>query len=102
MIHLSVKHLFVTAGQSGIGDDAFGRAGDAANEAVQALRTVHSYNLQDRVAASYGAMVAAPVRRMCRAGLVAGLVFGASQCILFLFFALAFWCAAEAIATPAG
>lgn len=92
----SVTHLAVTAGQSGISDDAFGHAGDTANEAVQALRTVHSYNLQSRVAASYAALVAVPVRRMCRAGLAAGFVFGLSQCILFLFFALAFWCGSRA------
>ena len=91
---LCLSHGVPRAGQAGISEDAFGRAGDAAAEAVHALRTVHSYNLQARCGMRYAALVAAPVARMCRAGLTAGAIFGASQCVMFSFFALAFWCAA--------
>ena len=80
------------AGATAVGEGAFGRANQAAFEAVQALRTVHSYNLQSRVGAAYDALVAAPVARMCRSGLTSGVVFGLSNFILFAFFALAFWC----------
>eukprot|EP00892_Ulva_mutabilis_P010381 jgi/Ulvmu1/7715/UM039_0021.1 len=81
----------VLTGQAVTSDATFGLANQAAYEAVQSLRTVHSYNLQGRVAAAYHTLVAVPVARMCRAGLTAGLLFGLSQFILFGFMGLAFW-----------
>lgn len=78
---------------AGAEEGALESADRAAVEAVQAVRTVHSFNLQSRVVAAYADIVNAPAARMQRQGFVSGLTFGIGQMILFLFFALAFWCA---------
>ena len=56
-----------------------------------ALRTVASYNMQTRVAGLYRSMLAGPNKRSVQNALKSGAAFGASQCIMFLFYALAFW-----------
>lgn len=88
------------AGTAGLNEDSFGRANQAAHESIQAIRTVHSYNLQPSIVAAYNAHLARPVARMCRAGLTAGLLFGISQFVLFAFMALAFWCVFPKVLVP--
>lgn len=82
----------IDAGTAVVSDDAFGHANQAAHESIQAIRTVHSYNLQQRVVATYNHHLARPIARMGRAGMISGFAFGVSQFVMFAFFSLAFWC----------
>lgn len=81
----------VRAGLDNKGGKLFALANQTANEGIAALRTVHSYNMQDKVVRIYGAMLAGPNKRSARNALSSGTALGAGQCIMFLFYALAFW-----------
>ena len=79
------------AGLDNKGGKLFSLANQTANEGVAALRTVHSYNMQDKVVRIYSAMLQGPNRRSLRNALSSGTALGIGQCIMFLFYALAFW-----------
>lgn len=67
------------AGLDNKGGTLFGQANQTANEAVQELRTVHSYNLQARVTALYRSLLAAPNKKSVSNALFSGAAVGASQ-----------------------
>jgi ATP-binding cassette, subfamily B (MDR/TAP), member 1 len=79
------------AGLDNKGGRFFALANQTANEGIGALRTVHSYNMQDKVVRIYSSMLEGPARRSKRNSLSSGLTFGLGQCIMFLFYGLAFW-----------
>jgi ATP-binding cassette, subfamily B (MDR/TAP), member 1 len=69
----------------------FGAANQTAFEAIQSLRTVHSYNLQSRVAGIYRGLLAEPIKIGTRNALLSGASFGAGQFFMFAVYALSFW-----------
>jgi ATP-binding cassette, subfamily B (MDR/TAP), member 1 len=69
----------------------FGDANQTAFEGISSLRTVHSYNLQQRVAGIYRDLLAEPVRKGTRNALLSGAAFGVGQGIMFFVYALSFW-----------
>jgi ABC-type multidrug transport system fused ATPase/permease subunit len=79
------------AGLDNQGGKLFARANQTAHEGIMALRTVHSYNMQEKVARIYRSMLEGPNKKALSNALKSGLSFGASQAIMFLFYALAFW-----------
>jgi ATP-binding cassette subfamily B (MDR/TAP) protein 1 len=87
----STEFVCVCVGLDNKGGRFFAMANQTANEGIAALRTVHSYNMQNKVVRIYSSMLKGPARRSKRNSLNSGLAFGAGQCILFLFYALAFW-----------
>jgi ATP-binding cassette, subfamily B (MDR/TAP), member 1 len=79
------------AGHS-VNDEAmFGRASQVAVESVQALRTVHAYNLQEAVLALYRSLLQEPQHRMARNALASGLSIGVGQMAQLGTYGLAFW-----------
>ena len=56
-----------------------------------ALRTVHSYNLQSKVAHIYSDMLSEINSRAASAAFKAGVLFGLSEGIMLWFYAIAFW-----------
>jgi ATP-binding cassette, subfamily B (MDR/TAP), member 1 len=79
------------AGLDNKGGELYGQANQIAHEAIQALRTVHSYNLQSRVASLYRSMLSGPQQQSNKNALRSGAAFGFSQCVMFGVYALAFW-----------
>lgn len=71
--------MAVGAGLDNKSGKLFGQANQTANEAVQALRTVHSYNLQARVTALYRSLLAAPNKKSVSNAIFSGAAVGVSQ-----------------------
>ena len=69
----------------------FAQANQTAHEGIMALRTVASYNMQQQVASIYKEMLSGPNKRSYSNAIKSGMAFGASQGIMFWFYAIAFW-----------
>jgi ABC transporter transmembrane region len=72
-------------------DHIFDQANQAAFEGVQALQTVHSYNLQRCIAELYRQLLDAPLQRSLRNAFLSGAGYGIGQFAMFAVNALAFW-----------
>jgi ATP-binding cassette, subfamily B (MDR/TAP), member 1 len=69
----------------------YNTANQTANESVQGLRTVQSYNLQDKVVSIYTDLLRIPNRRSLWNALGSGLALGVGEGIMFWVYAFAFW-----------
>lgn len=72
-------------------DDEASHANQTAFEAVQAIRTVHSYGLEASVAGIYNNLLKDSHKHAQRSAVNSGAAFGAGQFIMFAVYALAFW-----------
>jgi ABC-type multidrug transport system fused ATPase/permease subunit len=93
-VKMDLNHS-VLAGQSHQQGDLFGRANQIAHEAIQALRTVHSYNLQSQITSRYEALLASANRTATRNALISGVMFGAASFSQFGMYGLGFWYGGE-------
>ena len=73
------------------GEKLFDSANQTAYESVQALRTVQSYNLQDRVIALYNRLLTKPNRQSLVNAISSGVALGLGQGMMFWVYAFAFW-----------
>lgn len=78
-------------GLSNGSEKLFDSANQTAYESVQALRTVQSYNLQDRVIALYNRLLTKPNRQSLVNAISSGAALGFGQGIMFWVYAFAFW-----------
>lgn len=85
------------AGFDNKGATYFALANQTANESITALRTVNSFNMQDRVVRLYARMLRAPNRRSAHNAFGAGAALGVGQAAIFLFDALGFWYGGEQV-----
>ncbi|CAN0032289.1 unnamed protein product [Heterosigma akashiwo] len=81
------------------GLDGGGAAGATLGAAVRGIRTVAAFNLQPAVRDLYAAALDQAQRRRDRATVIAGLVFGFAQSMMFLMYAFLFWLGAKLIAS---
>jgi ATP-binding cassette, subfamily B (MDR/TAP), member 1 len=78
-------------GLDNLGGQLFARANQTAHEAIQSLRTIHSYNLQSYVVSRYQSLLERPQKRSRRNAFCSGGIFGFSQFLSFAIFGLGFW-----------
>ena len=81
----------MSAGLSNGSERLFDTANQTAYESIQALRTVQSYNLQDRVIALYNKLLCKPNRQSLVNALSSGAALGFGQSIMFWVYAFVFW-----------
>eukprot|EP00271_Cylindrocystis_brebissonii_P007435 TRINITY_DN20981_c0_g1_i1.p1 TRINITY_DN20981_c0_g1~~TRINITY_DN20981_c0_g1_i1.p1 ORF type:complete len:1281 (-),score=259.90 TRINITY_DN20981_c0_g1_i1:445-4287(-) len=67
------------------------QASMVASEAVGNVRTVAAFGAEDRVLALFNTHLEAPLKRATARGLIAGAVYGSSQCIMYSAFGLGLW-----------
>lgn len=77
----------VTSQQS----EAYGVANGIASEALAAIRTVLSFNGEDRTVRRYGMSLNRPLQVGIKGGLLNGIVIGFVNCIFLCAYALALW-----------
>lgn len=70
---------------------AYGVANGIASEALAAIRTVYSFNGEDRTVRRYGMSLSRPMQVGIKGGLLNGIVIGSVQCIFMCSYALALW-----------
>lgn len=85
------RRTCMRAGADSANDDPLSDANEIAFEALDAMRTVHAFSLQPRMAAAVSAALARPQAQLRHAALAAGLLCGASQFAACGLFSLAFW-----------
>lgn len=83
--------LELCAGMDNKGNTLFATANQTAHEAILALRTVASFNMQRQVGRLYQSLLAKPNARGQRNAMLSGTAFGVGQAIMFWFYGLAFW-----------
>jgi ATP-binding cassette, subfamily B (MDR/TAP), member 1 len=79
---------------SGLGNGSetlYNTANQTALESVSALRTVQSYNLQERVVAIYNDLLKIPNKRSLWNAVGSGFALGIGEGMMFWVYALAFW-----------
>ena len=77
----------ITAQQS----EAYGVANGIASEALAAVRTVFSFNGEDRTVRRYGMSLSKPMQVGIKGGLLNGVVIGFANCVFLCAYALALW-----------
>jgi len=71
--------------------DSYGVANGIASEALAAIRTVLSFNGEERTVRRYGMSLTRPMQVGIRAGALNGLTIGSAQCFFICGYALALW-----------
>ena len=71
--------------------DSYGVANGIASEALAAIRTVLSFNGEERTVRRYGMSLTRPMHVGIKAGALNGLTIGSAQCFFMCGYALALW-----------
>lgn len=71
--------------------DSYGVANGIASEALAAIRTVLSFNGEERTVRRYGISLTRPMQVGIKAGALNGLTIGSAQCFFMCGYALALW-----------
>ena len=71
--------------------EAYGIANGIASEALAAIRTVLSFNGEDRTVRRYGMSLIRPMQVGIKGGLLNGIVIGFANCVFLCAYALALW-----------
>ena len=71
--------------------DSYGIANGIASEALAAIRTVLSFNGEERTVRRYGMSLTRPMQVGIKAGALNGLTIGSAQCFFMCGYALALW-----------
>lgn len=71
--------------------DSYGVANGIASEALAAIRTVLSFNGEERTVRRYGMSLTRPMQVGIKAGALNGVTIGSAQCFFMCGYALALW-----------
>lgn len=71
--------------------EAYGVANGIASEALAAIRTVLSFNGEDRTVRRYGMSLSRPMQVGIKGGAMNGLIIGFANCVFLCAYALALW-----------
>ncbi|EGG19851.1 ABC transporter B family protein [Cavenderia fasciculata] len=73
------------------GKESYGKSSQIATEAISGIRTVAAFNAEEKIYGKFEYALADPIRLSIRKGNVAGVVFGFTQAVMFLVWALGYW-----------
>ena len=71
--------------------EAYGVSNGIASEALAAIRTVLSFNGEDRTVRRYGMSLTRPMQVGIKGGFLNGIVLGFANCVFLCIYALALW-----------